>query len=179
MDDKCRLFVALPVPDSLKQIAARLPRKGLDARWTAPDDLHITIRFLGDVEPGNIPAIEQALSRVRRAPFYVDVRGLGVFENDRQTVFYANVESTRKLTALCADITDVLTPLGFDFGTRPFIPHVTLARTGGGDLDAYIKRHEKQVVAHWQACDFALMQSAKSNEKGRYYNLLSIHPLVL
>ena len=176
---KTRLFVALPVSGQFRDIAAALSRRGLDARWTHPGDLHITIRFLGDVDPERAASVTEALIRVRRPPFYIDIAGLDIFDNRRNAVLYARVESTRKLTALCGDVTDALVPLGFDFGTRPFIPHVTLARLGGQrGLETYIRRHAKAVTARWQAESFALMRSGPPNEKGIYYNILSEHPLL-
>ena len=175
---KTRLFVALPVSDPFRDLAAALPRQGLDARWTHPDDLHITIRFLGDIDPERAGQATEALERVRRPPFHVDIAGLDIFDNRRNTVLYARVESTRKLTALCGDVTDALAPLGLDFGARPFIPHVTLARLNGQQgLESYIRRHAKAVTAHWQAASFALMRSSALDENGRHYNILSEYAL--
>lgn len=174
-----RLFTALTVPGDLRAQLAALPRKGLDANWTHPDDFHITIRFLGDVAEDRLPDIADALSRVRRNAFTVEVRGLGVFENKKQAILHAAVGSTKKLEALCADTGDALTPLGFDFGTRAFVPHVTLARvkTMRGVSD-YIARHGHAVSARWQAREFHLMRSASPGQpEGKRYSILQSWPL--
>jgi 2'-5' RNA ligase len=139
MDDpRTRLFVALPLPVQGARLLADLPRAGIDGKWSHPDDLHITLRFLGDLAPESLPDIKSALARVRRPPFGVEIAGLGFFDNKRGTVLYARVDSTRKMNALCGDITDALTPLGFDFSLRPFVPHITLAR---------LKIHEESINA--------------------------------
>lgn len=174
-----RLFTALPIPSSASRGLQDLPRRGIDARWSHPDDYHITIRFLGEVESGLVPAIESALARVRRPPFGVEVRGTGLFENKQQAVLYAMIESTRKLTALCADITAALTPLGFDFGTRPFVPHITLARLNRRHgIEDYMRRNRNEPRASWRADDFRLMQSGNADTQGRHYTTLSSWPLM-
>ena len=173
-----RLFVALAVPPDLREKLSALPHKGLDANWSHPDDYHITIRFLGDLAAERLPVIEQALSRVRRPPFGMEVGGLGVFANKNQSILHAQVPSVRKLETLCADITDVLVPLGFDFGLRPFVPHVTVARVKGQrGLADYIARHGRLVAARWQAAEFHLMRSASPDGVGRRYTVLQTYPL--
>jgi len=173
-----RLFVALPVVPSFIKTFEALPRTGFNGRWTHGDDLHITIRFLGDVAEFRVPDIVAALRRVRRPAFHLDIRGLDVFHQDKQDVLYAKVEGMRKLMTLCADITDVLQPLHFDFGMRPYHPHVTLARLSPTKaLGPYIKKYERQVNAHWQVADFALMRSAHPDEKGRHYDIIETFPL--
>ncbi len=175
-----RLFTALPVPDDVKTSIGALSRKGLDGRWTAPDDLHITIRFLGDTEEERVPEIIEALSRVRRSPFHIEGQGLSAFYNKSQTVLYATVESTRKLTALCAEVTDALTPLGFDFGMRPYVPHITVARLKSPPkkIEHYIKSHSRHLHYNWKATSFSLMQSAPPDEKDRRYRLIHKFPLL-
>lgn len=173
-----RLFAALAVPPDVRALLAALPHKGLDAKWSHPDDFHITIRFLGDLAPERLPEIEHALSLVRRAPFGVEVRGLDAFENKRQTILHAAIPSVRKMEALCADVTDELTPLGFDFGARAFVPHITLARLKSArGLDEYRDRHGRAVSARWQAAEFHLMLSAAPDEAGRRYTVLRTYPL--
>lgn len=175
-----RFFTALPVSGAFRDLCDALPRKGLEGRWITGADLHITIRFLGDIDPARLDDIDTALRRVKRPPFYVDIARLDLFENKSQSILYAKVESTRKLTTLCADITDLLTPLGFDFGTRPFVPHVTLARLNRGSAGAaraFIKKHARTVQGHWQAQKFALMASGPEGEKSSKYSMLREYAL--
>jgi len=175
-----RLFSALTVPPDLSAQLMALPHKGLDARWTNQDDFHITIRFFGDLDPASMDDIDEALSRVRRAPFGVEVNGLSYFENKRQSILHAALQSTRKLEALCADIGDVLTPLGFDFGTRPFVPHITVARVQGGrGLAAYTAHNGRKIAARWRATEFSLMCAAAPHAPtGAHYTVLKRYPLM-
>lgn len=173
-----RLFTALTISDELKTAVSALPPQKFDARWTHPADLHITIRYLGPVSETRIPLIRDALSGVRRPPFFLEVSGLGFFANRQQTILYATIESTRKLTTLCAEITDRLTPLGFDFGTRPFTPHITLARCKQvRPVQDFIYAHGRKMRARWLAEDFHLMESGQVDEAGRHYNTIAHYPL--
>src|SRR5262249_13397188 len=101
------LFVAISVPADAAARLTEIPRAGIDARWSHPDDFHITLRFLGDLGPGMIPRITEALGRVRRPSFGVEIGRLGYFDQKRGAVLYAGIDSTRKLNALCGDVTDV------------------------------------------------------------------------
>lgn len=173
-----RLFTALDVPQELKTQLAALPRKGLDAKWSHPDDYHITIRFLGDIGSARLPEIDEALARVRSPSFAAEVRGLAHFDNRKQSVLHAAVQSVRRMENLCADVTDALTPLGFDFGPRPFVPHVTVARVKGmRGLDDYTARNGRSVAARWRPEAFHLMRSASPGVTGRRYTALRTYPL--
>lgn len=172
-NEKIRLFTALKVFSELRGQLAALPRKGLDAKWTHPDDYHITLRFLGDIDESRLPDIQEALDRVRRPAFTVEAGGLAAFDNKKQAILHAKVLSARKLETLCADIGDRLAPLGFDFGARPFVPHVTLARVKGmRGVEDYIARHGRMVAARWEARAFYLMRSVAPDNAGRRYTIL-------
>lgn len=177
---KMRLFAALPVPADFAALLSALPRAGLDGgKRTHPRDFHITIRFLGDVEEGSLEDICAALACVRHAPFYVEARGLSLFENRKQSILHVPVISTRKMESLCADVTDALIPLGFDFGARPFVPHITLARLKNPKgTEDYIRRHGSSVATGWEASEFHLMRSAMIDKKSSRYSVLETYMLL-
>ena len=173
-----RLFTALPVPGEARAMLQSLPRSDLDARWTSSDDLHITLRYLGPVPEDSLPAIGEALARVRRPSFHVEVQGLGTFSGGRHPVLWAAVQSTRKLTALAGDINEALAPLGFEMPNKPFTPHITLARLNQPKgLESWIGKHERRVSARWQANSFTLYLSAEPDEQSRRYRALATWPL--
>lgn len=175
-----RLFVGMRVPAAFKAMVSDLPMKGMEARWNHVDDLHITIRFLGDTDQRLLPDIRAALDRVKRPPFHVDVSGFDAFYNDSQTIFYADIQSTKKLTALVAEVNCALEPLGFEMPMRPYVPHITLARLNKAarGLDAYMDRHEGNMRVSWRAEDFALVVSSGPDEKGRMYKDLARYRLL-
>lgn len=178
--EKVRIFTAIMVPKMSSYDFLSLPRDGVQGRWNHPDDLHITLRFIGDIEPEKIPLIKEDLMRVKRPAIDIDIDGLDIFMNTRQPILFADVKSRRKLETLVADITDILSPYGIYIPERPYKPHVTLARlkkTPPKAIDTYIKRYSRKIKAHFKASEFHLIRSNPPNDKGAVYTSLETYKL--
>lgn len=130
-----RLFVAVNLPpaerEALWQAAAPLRDANLPVRWVAADCLHITIKFLGELDESGAEAIATALSAAVRdvRPFEVTTGGIGAFPDlAHPRVVWHGVEHAPALELLANDVERALKP--FDFGSElsPFRPHVTLGR---------------------------------------------------
>ena len=133
-----RSFVAIELPDEIKtaladvqgELKAQAPPKAV--RWTRPEAIHLTLQFLGDVAPGKIEGIADALRGVcdDGARFTFDLKGLGVFPSlGRPRVVWVGVaEPSGALIALQGGVTRSLTPLGFEPEKRAFSPHLTIGR---------------------------------------------------
>lgn len=128
-----RLFTALGLPGELRTRLATL-QGGIDsARWLAPQNLHITLRFIGEVAEDRADDIVAALDKIRTGTFPVTVSGAGRFGNDERTrALWAGVERTEPLAALHEKIDRALINIGLPPEGRRYTPHVTLARFGGG-----------------------------------------------
>jgi 2'-5' RNA ligase len=135
-----RLFIALNLPadvrDALHVDAAPLREavpRGIG--WVKPDGIHLTLKFLGEVEQGRVPAIVNALRAVAVAhpvPRLV-VHGVGAFPSlARPRVVWAGVEATPRLELLQHDVEAACAALGFEVEGRAFRPHVTLGRVRPG-----------------------------------------------
>ena len=135
--EKIRSFIAIELPPDVKKALTRVQDrlKAADeknVKWVEPENLHLTIQFLGNIETaaiGNITAaIEKAASGTRH--FQLEVGGLGAFPNLHrvQTIWTGLAGDIDKLARLQKDIGANLTPLGFPPETRPFAPHLTLGR---------------------------------------------------
>jgi 2'-5' RNA ligase len=128
-----RLFVGIALADAvvreLKIVAARLRSSGGGLRWTEPDSWHITLQFLGNTTPEQYPCLMEQLGKVRSAPVPVQLGSLGCFE--RAGVFFADVAVTPGLAALGRSVVAATSRCGFAAETRPFHPHITLARKTG------------------------------------------------
>ncbi|MDF2720738.1 MAG: 2-5 ligase [Paenibacillus sp.] len=135
-----RLFVAIPVPAELKgsvgTMLSGLKRQLPFKRWVHPDDLHITLQFIGEVAPESQPAIEAALERIaaRFSPFTLQLTGAGTFGAPQSPrVLWAKIGGQlQPLRALAADVEGQLADLGYEPENRPYSPHVTLARQYSG-----------------------------------------------
>ncbi len=128
-----RLFTCVDpstdIQENLEWLLARL-RPTAKLRWSRPDNLHLTLKFIGEFPSAQLPALKQALEQVPPPPrFDVGVRGLGFFPHAKAPrVFWAGVEAPPALTDLAIAIDQAVEPLGVQREPRPFTPHLTLAR---------------------------------------------------
>lgn len=131
-----RLFTAIELPEEIAEELHRLRMPLPGARWLTPDNYHITIRFAGDI--GNEVAREFAanLAGVETDGFEVRLSGLGAFGGDDPHVIFAAVEPEPNLVELAKAHEKAARKAGIAPDTRPFRPHVTLARLKNSSADA-------------------------------------------
>jgi 2'-5' RNA ligase len=123
-----RLFAGLEIPEEVGHTLSML-RGGLPgARWIDPDDYHVTLRFIGDIDAVSANEIASMLFRVNRKPFEVTVQGLQSFGGKKPRAVVASVLPSRPLIELQAELERLMQRLGFDPEGRKFTPHITLAR---------------------------------------------------
>lgn len=138
--DKWRLFWAIEMPDEVRRLLAELQqslkKSGADVRMVRPRSIHLTLKFLGDVQTNRIPDLVTAIGpaagacpRLRLQPFT-----LGAFPRPLQPrVIWAGLRGDLEpLGRLAGSINSGLTELGFEAETRPFQPHLTLGRVKSG-----------------------------------------------
>ena len=133
-----RAFVAIfPPLETRKETLASartLPSEDR-VRWIRPENVHLTLKFLGDVREENLDGLRAALGEVCAgyAPFDVVLAGLGAFPSARRAkVLWAGVGAgSYQLRSLATDVDAALAPLGFEHEKRPYVPHLTLGRVRG------------------------------------------------
>lgn len=124
-----RLFVAVPLPDALRVSLASLMGGISGARWVPVQNLHLTLRFIGEVQGWQAQEIDDALAAVRTRGFELSVAGVGTFEQaGRVTTLWARVERSERLAHLQQKIETALQRAGLAPERRRFAPHITLAR---------------------------------------------------
>lgn len=130
-----RLFVALTPPPDVQQVVwgafAPLRRRDLPVKWVPPEGVHLTLKFLGEVDETRQTELQAALGAAARGvrPIALAVRGAGVFPDlDRPRVFWAGVESDPALELLADGVERSFASLGFATEARAFRPHLTLGR---------------------------------------------------
>ncbi|MEW6271776.1 MAG: RNA 2',3'-cyclic phosphodiesterase [Thermodesulfobacteriota bacterium] len=127
-----RLFVSVELPDELKQSLARMCCDVPGARWLEPDEMHLTVRFIGEVDGVVFRDVMDALGDVELAPFELALRGVGHFPpRGEPRVLWAGLERSVELKALHDKIESALVRAGIEPERRKFSPHVTLARLKG------------------------------------------------
>jgi 2'-5' RNA ligase len=123
-----RLFTGLEIPPDVCRILSDL-RGGLPgARWIDPENYHLTLRFIGDIDGASANEIASVLLRVNRKPFKVTLRGLSSFGGKKPRAVVASVEPSGPLVDLQAELERLMQRCGLDPESRKFTPHVTLAR---------------------------------------------------
>jgi 2'-5' RNA ligase len=136
MAGSLRLFVALEVPEAVQQgiAAAWAPLRSQErgVAWADPKGLHLTLKFLGEVEERRLPLLETALARAARGsrPLRLQVQGVGAFPSlSSPRVLWVGVIGDREaLAALQERVEEELVPLGFPREGHPFTPHITVGR---------------------------------------------------
>jgi 2'-5' RNA ligase len=180
---RVRAFVAIPVPthvvDCLGNIQAELTASGIHLRWVKPENSHLTLKFLGDIEPSIVPSIVDQMDRIAGSisSFAIHPKGLGVFPNFRRvrvvwTGLNGDVATLQKLQRA---VDKAMAFLGFDADKKEFRPHLTLGRSKAGfdgrALERFIdaaKNHPCEAFMVEQLC---LFQSDLSPD-GATYTLL-------
>lgn len=132
-----RAFIAVDLSPELQQALARLmqdlqQRMGqFPLRWVPPENIHLTLKFLGDISVRNLRLIQEMLAREAALypPFEFSAGTLGAFPNTRHPrVIWVGIQAPRVLYNLQESIERVMARLGYPPDTRPFLPHLTLAR---------------------------------------------------
>lgn len=124
-----RLFVAIDPPDGIRDQLSALCCGLPDARWTPPEQFHLTLCFIGEVDGSSFLDIREALAKVTFPAFALRLQSVGFFPPRGQPrVVWAGIEKSEPLLGLQRKIATRLFQLGFEPENRKFSPHITLAR---------------------------------------------------
>jgi 2'-5' RNA ligase len=170
-----RYFVAIPLPDeSKKRLLAVQPPSIPGMRLIGPQELHLTLHFLGELAPLSVEAVRRALAKVTVNAFTITIRGLGTFPTEGQPkVLWSGVEGSPALFALHQSVgTALADAIGFQVEERPYSPHVTLARLNApappGVLELYLEENRCFQVPSILLRHFALYSSVFVNDIPQY-----------
>ena len=175
-----RLFAAVELPDALRSQLAELKKDFPGLRWMVPENMHITLRFIGEVDGQKSDKAQSALREVRLAPFSLHVQGLGLFEMRHQSVLWAGVQTSASLLELKRQVDGVLAwGIGLDVERGRFTPHITLSRIRTGVSAALREQIEccRYTGKSFVAESFTLFHSVLSFA-GAAHSPLERYPLV-
>ena len=145
-----RLFAAVEIPPEIGADLSRRQRGVEGARWRALENLHVTLRFFGDIAEDVAADLDAELSRIAAPPFEIVLEGAGSFGQGREMrAVWAGVADNPELRSLAGKCETAARRAGLIGERRPYRPHVTLA---------YLKRADPAEVGRWVA-DNNLLQS--------------------
>jgi len=166
-----RLFTGLEIPrhaaDSLSMMRGGLP----GARWIDPENYHLTLRFIGDIDDALARDIAGLLGRVHRRPFQLRLDGLTSFGGRKPRALVAAATAITPLLELQAEQERLLQRLGLEPEGRKYIPHVTLARlreTSSWQVADYLSARGHFRSASFEVSRFVLFSSRASVGGGPY-----------
>lgn len=189
--NKVRLFIACEVPEEVQNAMANVIEQlrepsGQAVRWVKSESVHVTLKFLGEVQQKKLPAIKMALGEavMRHAPFNLELDNMGLFGGrEGLRVMWVNIAGdVLRLEALVRDVNLALSVVGFEPDRRPFRPHLTIGRVRD-EVDtrqrAAIEVETGKVdvpSVSWRTSQISLMRSRLTRE-GAMYDVVATFPL--
>lgn len=167
-----RLFVAIRPPRAIRDLLLDAMGGVPGARWQDDEQLHLTLRFIGEVDRNRAEDVAAALARVRVAPFDLRIQGVGRFERRGRTeAIWAAVSPHDEVAALARKTNEAVTRAGLPTETRAYHPHVTIARmgrAGGGPVEPFLTAAAGLSSPPWAVDSFSLFESRLGSEGAHY-----------
>ncbi len=144
-----RAFIAADLPEDLRHALERVTRhlkgelKGIPIRWVPPENIHLTLKFLGEVSQRNLPFLVELLQGevADQRPFEFGVGGLGAFPDIRRPrVIWVGVKGPKELHDLHHAVENAMEKIGYARESRPFEPHLTLGRISRNATPEEVRR---------------------------------------
>ena len=173
-----RLFVAIRPPEPVREQLLDLMEGLPGMRWQDDDQLHLTLRFVGEVERPVAEDLAAALRHIRFDSFSIALEGVGKFEKHRNGALWAGLRPKEQLKALNAKIERACQSAGLEPERRAYLPHITLARWKGrvARLDAYLESHTGLASNPWEVREFILYES-HLGRAGAHYEPIELYTL--
>lgn len=174
-----RLFVALAIPDTVAQSLLLLQGGVPGARWQSRDQLHLTLRFVGEVDGRDARALADALAGIDAPAFDLQLHSVGQFGNKLPHALWAGVRPNPLLDHLQRKVDSAIRRVGAPADAHKFNPHVTLARLRHPDLDRmreWLSHHALYTSAEFPVGGFHLY-SSKLTSDGSVYRVEEDYPL--
>jgi len=180
-----RAFIAIELPESIHEALAREQSRfravSPDARWTRPEGIHLTLKFLGQISDEQVDEVKKALGQMERfEKFTVRAKGFGFFPDARRPrVFWTGLDAPPELARLAAQVESAMATLGFPSENRAFSPHLTLARFNiprpQPKLQALLAEKGDPLLGTFDVSEFFLWES-KLSPRGAEYRKVARFP---
>jgi 2'-5' RNA ligase len=174
-----RLFVAIRPPEAIRDLLVDAMDDSPELRWVGDEQLHLTLRFIGEVERPLAGDITAALARVRFDRFAMRIKDVGRFDQRNGGALWAGVEPKAPVAALAAKVERACQLAGLEAERRAFHPHITLARfnrRSAGAAIALIDRNRELASEPFTVDRFILFESHPSRH-GPHYEEVATYSL--
>lgn len=175
-----RLFVAIPIPDSVASAMFLIQSGVPGAKWQTREQLHITLRFIGEADGREASDIDDALAAISASRFSISLKGVGAFGGKNPHSLWAGMSDPAPVNHLNRKVETALQRIGVAADERKFQPHVTLARLRGASPSRvmdWLTDHALYNSPAFEVSDFALYSSTLTPNgsiyvQERVYNLV-------
>jgi RNA 2',3'-cyclic 3'-phosphodiesterase len=167
-----RLFVALRPPHAIRAALIAAMHGIAGARWQDDEQLHLTLRFIGEVDRHRAEDIAAALGALHASAVTARIAGVSLFKHQgRPHMVWAGVEPHAPLAALHRKVGQLLARVGIEPETRAFVPHITLARLhrGSGPVAPFLSLHSDLASADFVFGHVTLYESEMGHGGSRYH----------
>ena len=173
-----RLFVAIRPPEDIRDLLVDAMDDNPELRWVGDENLHLTLRFIGEVERPVAEDLAIELERIRFNRFALTLDGVGKFEKHRHGTLWAGVQPREQLKLLAAKVERACQSAGIDPERRAYHPHITLARWKGTAraIERFVEQNGGLKSDPWPVDEFILYESRLGHE-GAHYEAAATYPL--
>jgi RNA 2',3'-cyclic 3'-phosphodiesterase len=173
-----RLFVAIRPPEDIRDLLIDVMDDGADFRWQSDDQLHLTLRFIGEVERPLANDLAAALATLRAPAFALRLAGLGSFDRRSGGVLWAAVEPADPVRALAARVERACQAAGLAPERRAYHPHITLARwRGPRSREVREFLDGRKLSSDPFAVDCFILYESRLSRHGAHYEAVQSFPL--
>ena len=174
-----RLFVAIRPPEHIRDLLIDAMDDSPDFRWQDDEQLHLTLRFIGELDRPIADDLADALGRIHSDRFELRISGVGRFEQRSSGALWAGVEPKEPVASLAAKIERVCQQVGLEPERRVFHPHITLARWKGRqsrEIAGFLERNRGLRSDPFEVDEFNLFESRLSRH-GAHYEAVASYAL--
>ena len=174
-----RLFVAIRPPESIRDLLVDAMGDTPDFRWQDDEQLHLTLRFIGEVDRPTAVDVADLLGRIHAEKFSIRIKSVGRFEQRNSGALWAGVEPKAPLAALAGKVERACLSAGLEPERRAFHPHITLARWKGRrrhEVQRFLERASALASEPFEVDAFTLFESRLSRH-GAHYEEVAAFPL--
>ena len=173
-----RLFVAIRPPEAIRDLLIDVMDDGADFRWQSDEQLHLTLRFIGEVERPLANDLALAMAGLRSPAFELRLSGLGTFNHRSGGAIWAGVEPPEPVKELAAKIERICQSVGLPAERRAFRPHITLARwKGPRSREARAFLDGRAVASPPFQVEYVILYESRLSRHGAHYEEVESFPL--